>query len=529
MPYLCCIKSENYKKSFIGSDCALQMLIYLGENFSKTIRIIAHNASYNFRFIIKHLTRFNEISKGTRLISEQGFFGGLKILIKCSYHLISSPLSKFGKMFKIQQGKEIMHYNLYTEDCSITKQFYDINYVVDKYIIEKDKEHFLTNLTNWNLVRDDNTYDIIEYSRRYCEIDCDVLEQGYNTFRSWILDLEAYNKNGDLQKTNLDINDILTSASLAHKYMLLGDCYDGVYEMKRTPQQFIQRTVVGGRTMMCKNEKNIIDGSVRKIADFDGVSLYPSAMLRMDGFLRGKPKVIKDLLFNSIKNYNGYFVKIHIHNIPVKRNFPLASFINKKGVRMFENSINNDIYLDKIQLEDLMNFHGLTETDFTILQGYYFDDGFNKQINKNIEYLFNKRKAFKQVKNLIQEIYKLIMNSAYGKSIMKEVLNEYRIFDDEITYDIFVSRNYNWIEEIVEIDDCNKKKVKMLKPISEHTNICQVGSSVLSWSKRIMNEVMCLAEDNNIDMFYQDTDSIHIYQDNIQQLGYLFYNKYGKV
>ena len=130
---------------------------------------------------------------------------GLKILIKCSYHLISSPLSKFGKMFKIEQGKEIMPYDLYNEDCSIEKQFYDINYVVDKYIEDKNKEHFLTNLTKWNLVRDDNTYDIIEYSRRYCEIDCDVLEQGYNTFRSWILDLQAYNKNGDLNKTNLDI------------------------------------------------------------------------------------------------------------------------------------------------------------------------------------------------------------------------------------------------------------------------------------------------------------------------------------
>lgn len=34
-------------------------------------------------------------------------------------------------------------------------------------------------------------------------------------------------------------------------------------------------------------------------------------------------------------------------------------------------------------------------------------------------------------------------------------------------------------------------------------------------SKRVMNEVMCLAEDNGIDIKYQDTDSMHIETDEI--------------
>jgi hypothetical protein len=528
-PYLCCIQKEDIKKSFVGYGCALEMLEYLNDTFSRQeIQLIAHNASFDFRFIVKYLSQFEEISKGTRLITGEGRYKTLTIKIKCSYHLISVPLKKFGKMFKLEQGKEIIPYDLYNEVGAIDKKYINIEYVLNKYISEKDKEQFLKNIEKWNL-RIGDYYDIIEYSKKYCEIDCDVLEKGYNIFRKWILDLRCYNYNDKLINPYLDINNILTSASLAHRYMLEGDCYRDVYNMKGTPQQFIQKCVVGGRTMMRNNQKDLIDGSVRPIADFDGVSLYPSAMARMCGFLKGKPKVLNRLDYDFINNYYcGYFVKIHIHNIPIKRSFPLASYINENGIRMFENHIKNDIYVDKIQLQDLIKFHGLRKEDFSIIQGYGFNEGCNKQINKNITYLFNKRKELKRNKNPAETIYKLIMNSAYGKSIMKEIINEYKIFDDKKDYDVYVSRNYEWIEEIIPIEDCDKMKVKIIKPVNNHFNICHIGASVLSWSKRIMNEVMCLAEDNNISIFYQDTDSMHMYKDDIPRLGDLFRKEYRR-
>jgi hypothetical protein len=37
-------------------------------------------------------------------------------------------------------------------------------------------------------------------------------------------------------------------------------------------------------------------------------------------------------------------------------------------------------------------------------------------------------------------------------------------------------------------------------------------------SKRIMNEVMCLAEQNKLKLYYQDTDSIHIKEEDIEVL-----------
>jgi hypothetical protein len=51
---------------------------------------------------------------------------------------------------------------------------------------------------------------------------------------------------------------------------------------------------------------------------------------------------------------------------------------------------------------------------------------------------------------------------------------------------------------------------------------------ILAWSKRIMNEVMCLAEDEDLDIFYQDTDSLHIKDCDIQVLSDAFKVKYGK-
>ena len=47
-------------------------------------------------------------------------------------------------------------------------------------------------------------------------------------------------------------------------------------------------------------------------------------------------------------------------------------------------------------------------------------------------------------------------------------------------------------------------------------------------SKRIMNEVMCLAEDEGINIYYQDTDSMHIEADKLNQLAEAFKNKYNR-
>lgn len=43
-----------------------------------------------------------------------------------------------------------------------------------------------------------------------------------------------------------------------------------------------------------------------------------------------------------------------------------------------------------------------------------------------------------------------------------------------------------------------------------------------------MNEVMCLAEDHGIEIYYQDTDSMHIAKDDIPKLSNIFMTKYNR-
>jgi hypothetical protein len=527
-PYLVRTYNDKVNNVFIGDDCAYEML----KSLKGDTRLIAHNASYDYRFLLSHLWNIKKIARGNKLLGLSAKFGthtkGINIEIKDTYSLITRPLRDFPEIFKFPSlVKEVMPYNLYTQE-NIKKRFIDIDYVLngtyEKHFQEKginkvhilpllkseDKETFLNNITRWNLRRDDNTYDIIEYSSLYCEIDCKLLWDGYKIFRKWLID-----------GVKIDIDYCLTSASLAHQYFINDGCYKGVYELGGVPQIFIQRSLVGGRTMCAKNEK-ITKNEI--INDFDAVSLYPSAMDRMDGFLLGKPKVLKTTDYDIIKDYDGFFIEILIKNVGIHRAFPLMSYRSDDGIRTFSNDmVGKKIIVDKVSLEDLIQFQ---QVEFEVVRGYYFDDGFNTQIKKSINFLFNERLRLKKEGNPAETIYKLIMNSGYGKSIMKPIDSESRIFDNEDAFNVYLSRNYNWITSWCKFG--TKTEVKSVKTLVSHYNIAQVGTMILSWSKRIMNEVMCLAEDNNLEIYYQDTDSMHIKDCDILTLSQKFKDKYNK-
>jgi hypothetical protein len=203
------------------------------------------------------------------------------------------------------------------------------------------------------------------------------------------------------------------------------------------------------------------------------------------------------------------------------------SYIDDNGVRQFTNEIaGRTIFVDKIAIQDAIKFQ---QVEFQIVRGYYFDEGFNNTINSVIEEIFEERKKLKANDNPTEIVYKLIMNSGYGKSIMKEIETDTIMFDDEDEMKVYISRNFNWIIEYENIKDSKLWRVKVIKPINTHFNIAHVGVSILSWSKRIMNEVMCLAEDLNLQMYYQDTDSIHLNQGDEIILSKEYYKKYKKV
>ena len=497
-PYLCCSYDGNELKSFIGADCAKKFL----DSLPQKCIILAHNASYDRCFIVPHLINITEIARGSHLLSMTGTYFGKEITIKDSYNLITMPLRSFGKTFNLDCEKEIMPYTAYIKE-NIMKRFIPVDELIKH--TGKDTEQFLENIKKWDCL-DGDKVDIIKYSKIYCEIDCIVLYKGYFKFRDWALELD------------LDINDILTSASLAHQYFVNTGCYDGVYELTSTPQSFIQSCVVGGRCMIANNKKYRCDEIVN---DFDAVSLYPSAMKRM-GFLKGKPKVITD--WKDHDKWDGYFIEIEIKRVGKHRAFPLMSYVNEKGVRTNENEmVGKRLRVDKTMLEDMINFQ---KVEYEFIKGYYFNDGLNYTIQETITTLFNTRKKLKSEGNPAQEVYKLIMNSGYGKSIMKPIETSTHFFNTFDDFEKYWAINHAHIKD----GECfeNIYKIKKIKPICEHHNIAHVGASILSMSKRIMNEVMCCAEDEGIQLMYQDTDSIHLRDSEISKLAKAFENKYGR-
>ena len=530
-----CSKELNIRKTFIGTDCAKQALFALSK-LNINIRFIFHNAGYDIRFLFPHLTHYQPIERGKFLLRAYAkFYYGkalfYKIQIQDSYALIPEPLRKFKEMFNLVIKKEILPYGLYTQanvekglipisDCiKAVEEQYVKNNIGKEICLEEQKQfvnEYLKNVKKWNC-NIDNKIDIIRYSCKYCKMDCEVLEQGYNIFRNNLL---------EITDGAIDINLYVSVASLSLDYMKIKGVFDDVYELSGNPREFINKCMYGGRTMCSENKKidNIID---KILADFDAVSLYPSAMWRLAGYLKGTPKVIdKDnLKYENIKNYDGYFVEIMIEKVNKKYKFPLMSKITKDGIRDWTNEMDNEIfYCDKITLEEVIKYH---QIDFKIIRGYYYNEGRNMNLKPTIEHLFKTRLEAKKQKNPIEKIYKLLMNSCYGKCLLKPIDTEYKYISNS-KYKEFLSANYNWVKEADFCKESNTWRVKLIKAINEHYNLVHCGVEVLSMSKRIMNEVMCLSEELGIDMYYTDTDSIHIDNSKIDYLATEFKNKYDR-
>ena len=517
-PYLVCYETEDgNSRCFTGENCAVDMLNNLPDK--KHIMLIAHNANYDCRFLLKYLSNETPLVKGSRILSCNAVYyryGNLQkkieIQIKDSVKIINMPLKKFGKSFNLDVEKEIMPYQLYTQS-NIDKVYVPILNATE-YLDKNEMIHFTNNIEKWNCRGTGNKFkefNILTYSSRYCEMDCNVLRLGYEIFRTWML-----------ESTELDVDNYITIQSLCSDYKLKEGCYDGVAMISGVVQHYISNCIVGGRCMTNSNKMYHVK---RKLADFDACSLYPSAMNRMKGYLIGAPKVLDEsqLNYNFVSSQSGYFIRVKIKRLGKKLQFPLISKHSENGVRMFSNEVVGEIiYIDKTALEDAIQFQDI---DFEILDGYYFNEGHNDKIKYVIKHLYTKRKELKSSKNPAQMVLKELMNSMYGKTILKPIETE-TIVKHEKDYNKYIGFNYNYIQSSVKVGD--RYYMKKIKSILNHFNYSHCGVEILSMSKRIMNEVMTLAESEGLNIWYQDTDSIHINYEEVELLALAFKNKYNR-
>ena len=99
---------------------------------------------------------------------------------------------------------------------------------------------------------------MIEYSSRYCEMDCIVLRAGYLKFQKMVSEICE-----SLDIAHMNIDHYISAASIADEFIKLTGCYDDCVEMCGVPRAYIQRCLVGGRTMMNNNIQQSAYGGSR--------------------------------------------------------------------------------------------------------------------------------------------------------------------------------------------------------------------------------------------------------------------------
>ena len=567
-PYnICAMTADGVPFSAWGEDCAEQFLKW-SEIVDGTL-IYFHNLSYDINFIMKHLDCVvgTPIIKSGRTLQIDAKYKTKWLRFKDSLAIISKRLEMFPEMFGLEGiQKEVFPYTFYDSN-HVKCPFGDIEEACEHLKTDEERKQFRENLKQLQCEDDEQIglFNLEKYSTFYCMQDVRILREGFERFRADLLkefDIDAYN--------------FVSISSIANR-LFEKEVYwknKNLYDLAGVPREFISRAVLGGRVMMsdntkqkndafreedgtkrCKRDENgepVLDEDGYEIpeaipiCDFDAVSLYPSAISRLYT-VEGIPKVIPgnnihwliDHLMDDeqenpdlIKFISAFVVEIEIKKVNKPRKFPLIVYnedfqVGRSSFVKVERSVNRPcrMYVDHIALMDLIKYQ---EIEFRFIRGYYWDGKRDFSIRDCIKNLFNLRLKYKAEGNPVQEIIKLIMNSVYGKTILKPIDHKIVFKPEGKEAENYLKKNYNTIESIEHIYGSNLVKFKKLKPINDHFNFCLFGVNILSMSKRIMNEVMCLAEDNGIPIFYQDTDSMHLYEKDVKPLAESFKAEHGR-
>lgn len=531
---ICCgIEDEADEEiyTFTGPDCGKQYLEWLDrimiERYKNECPLIYfHNLGYDINFLAKYGISAS-LPRGRRMLSCEIRFNNHIFTFKDSLSLIPAPLRAFGSMFHLTIEKEVFPYRFYCRERfyaeTLPTQDEVIEFMKEEWSSEEG-EHLKKICQSFN---ETEYFPMLKYAEYYCKRDVEVLRDGMRVFRQGIWD------NFGLNAINyLSISSIADAVFLKEVYSKT----DHLFKVGGIVREFMQRAIHGGRVMPAENKKWAYKLTPKEVeegeglVDFDAVSLYPSAMSRL-WIVTGEPKVLSfdDLTqFETRRHeFSAYVVEIEITAIHKPRQFPLVLGKDvETGSVLNTNEPGLIMTVCDIELEDLIRYQ---EIEYVPLRGYYWTERKIFTIQECIRNIFEKRVEYKKQKNPLETLYKLIMNSVYGKTILKptptkityvqEGSQAFKTLIEQKSYDI------DYIEKIIDSDIL---AVKHGVPVNRHYNFSLFGIHILAMSKRIMNEVMTLAEDLGMKIYYQDTDSMHIDRRCLEHLAEEFKKRYGR-
>lgn len=524
------IMNVNDKRYITKKDISTEQLVI--NDFLKIITnsgkrdglVYFHNLKYDYHLIESYLNIKDRCEKDNQIYSITCLYKGKQIELRDSYKILPFALSKFQKELNLDKEfdkKEAIAYDYYKYEnndkrCSVL--FYNSLLSVPEQLI------FLKQIINDPSYSGiDKTFNPMEYYKEYLRLDCLVLKKGIQKFNQVIK---------EITEDKMNVYDCLTISSLTDKYMSIEGAYEGVYKMKGNLRAYVAKAVYGGRVSVNKKyKKQTITG---KIADYDGVSLYPSAIHRLCrelGLPKGKARRLTSDLISKWEDMTYCIMTVNITKVNKIQQMPFIAYKNEK-----EGSINytntpppEPVVIDSTTLKDYIKFH---EIEYTITEGVYWNEGGNKKMGEVVERLFNARLKYKKSNTALANTIKLMLNSSYGKTIMKTTNTETKIVkttqkkydktlkkwitQEKTDLERYIYNNFNTIKYYRKIND-NSYEVERTKADNSF-NRGHIGCSILSMSKRIMNEVFDIANNNEYPIYYTDTDSLHCNCEDVPRL-----------
>ena len=275
--------------------------------------------------------------------------------------------------------------------------------------------------------------------------------------------------------------------------------FDDVYELSGIVKSFAQKCIRGGLV------RTLYDGcfEVDDVTCFDLNSSYGTSMTQMNGIPKGKPKPFyKHIPVNACY----YWVQVNIKNISSDK-LGRYGFVNE-GIN----------FVDSITLNEIKKY---VKCDIEIINGYYFDEGFNDNLKHVVHSIFDLRKV-----DELNKMGKNMLSSLYGKSLQNAQQFKIKmVHKNEMNK--FIGQNGNYIYTITKNKN-DMYTVKLLKSLNLNFNIPQFGVSVLSESRKRLNDVIYKCSTLNIPIYAIKTDSIVVDNDKVDILPITIGNELGQ-
>ena len=279
-----------------------------------------------------------------------------------------------------------------------------------------------------------------------------------------------------------------------------------LYQVGGNLERIIRKCLRGGRCLISQKKLHVME----EVMDLDYNALYMYALTKL--FIQcGKPKKMPSFwtlgyILEHIDNeISQAFMEIEITKIGKERKYPVITNL-KPGY----------YWVDTITLQDLIRFH---EIEARFIRGLYYDGRRDYSIQNHIRQLYEKRRILELTDQGEEaDKLKLQMNRIYGNACRLPRPMKFRDMSKE-DVESFMIANFDVVShsELNE-DDPEHSKVFMFKEWTNSFNMCNFAVSICSMARHIMNEILYKCEDNGIEVFYSDTDSLFIRRDDFDLL-----------